>query len=315
MTRHATHLHLSWRVTVLLFAAACSSGDAGRPDDESKADRRNRVRIGTFNVHQLFDTQCDSDNCGPDDFESVVSEDELQKHVHELADAILRLGADVVALQEIENEASLEALRDALGDAMPYSVIGEAGFAASMDVAVVSRQPIEDVIGHRDDEVLVRPDGTETEFSRELLEVHTTARTGLPVVVFAAHFKAKTKDDPGRRLAEAETAARLVNETADAHPDAVVVLAGDLNDTPGSPALDAMTGDGGLIRVADDLTKGAQITYRFMNRGEAIDHILLAPTRDDARISRSTKSWRDAGGGFGGSDHFALTSDFDASTR
>jgi hypothetical protein len=72
---------------------------------------------------------------------------------------------------------------------------------------------------------------------------------------YAAHFKAKSGDDPPRRLAEAQASSRIVNEVALRLPDAVVLLGGDLNDTPGSPPLDALVVDGGLQRLADDVSQ------------------------------------------------------------
>ena len=203
----------------------------------------------------------------------------------------------------------LDAVLRHLGAAMPYGVLGELHTPASVDVAIVSRTPIAQVIGHRAAQPLTRPDGTITSFSRELLEVHLHADNGGPAVMFAAHFRSKANDDPGRRLAEAQVASRLVNAAAAAHPGALVTLGGDLNDTPGAPPLDALIVDGGLVRVADDLPAAEQATYRYLGQAQAIDHILVAPTPAVARVPRSSRVWKD-GAGWGGSDHFALTSDF-----
>jgi endonuclease/exonuclease/phosphatase family metal-dependent hydrolase len=153
------------------------------------------------------------------------------------------------------------------------------------------------------------PDGTTTRFSRELLEVEIQSERGKDVILFAAHFRSKANDDPARRLAEAQTASRIVGERAARSPEALVVLGGDLNDTPGSPPLQALVVDGGLVRVADDLPDAAQATYTYQGHGEAIDHLLLAPSASVLRVPRSSRVWRD-GNGWGGSDHAALSSDF-----
>jgi predicted extracellular nuclease len=130
-------------------------------------------------------------------------------------------------------------------------------------------------------------------------------------VMFAAHFKAKSNDDPARRLAEAQTSSQVMNEVAAREPDSLVILGGDLNDTPGSPPLDAMTVDAGLVRVADDVSDAEQATYIYGGRGQAIDHLLVAPNEGARRrIRRSAQTWRGPNGGYGGSDHFALTSSF-----
>ena len=152
-------------------------------------------------------------------------------------------------------------------------------------------------------------DGSVTTFSRELLEVHVRV-VGVEVVMFAAHFRSKVNDDPARRLAEAQVAHRVVTELAARAPEALVVVGGDLNDTPGSPPLEALVGDGGLVRLADDLPAAAQATYFYRGRGQSIDHLLVAPTATAAeRVPRSSRVWRD-GNGYADSDHAALTSDF-----
>lgn len=268
-----------------------------------------RVRVATFNVRRFFDTICESGRCDPEDYEALPSPAIFEARAVQLASAIRNLGADLVSLQELESQACLDALLVHLGDAMPYGVLGEIHSAGSVDVAVVSRTPLDLVAGHRAQQPLALPDGTITTFSRELLEVHVRADTGLPVVLFAAHFKSKADDDPPRRLAEAQVAGRIVAAAAIAHPDALVVLGGDLNDVPGSPPLDALTVDAGLVRVADDLPVADQATYRYSGRGQAIDHLLVAPTAAGERVPRSSRVWRD-GEGWGGSDHAALTSDF-----
>lgn len=103
---------------------------------------------------------------------------------------------------------------------------------------------------------------------------------------------------------------KIVNALAVRELDALVILGGDLNDTPGSPPLDALTVAGGLIRVADDVSPAEQATYIYQGRGQSIDHLLLAPSTVATRVPRSSRVWRDGTSGYGGSDHRALTSDF-----
>lgn len=130
------------------------------------------------------------------------------------------------------------------------------------------------------------------------------------MVLCAAHFRSKVNDDATRRLAEAQASSRIVNALAVREPDALVILGGDLNDTPGSPPLDALTVAGGLIRVADDIPLAEQATYIYQGRGQSIDRLLLAPSTAATRVPRSSRVWRAGASGYGGSDHRALTSDF-----
>lgn len=296
-------------VACVLAAVACRSTEpAPSPDAEPPSSR---FRIATFNVHRFFDTSCAEGACGPSAYEELPTQAEFDAKASQLADAIRALDADLVALEEVETQPCLDALLARLTDVVPYGVLGEIDTPASVDVAVLSRTALDAVVLHRAAEPLRLPDGTVTVFSRELLEVHVRAPAGAPVILFAAHFRSKSSDDPARRLAEAQQAARDVNAAATAQPAALVALAGDLNDTPGSPPLDALVVDGGLIRVADDLPTAAQATYVFNGQGQAIDHVLIAPSQRAARIPGSARVWRSAsGGGWGGSDHFALSSDF-----
>lgn len=289
----------------LLAVAACRHIEERTPVD---AISGTHVRVATFNVRRFFDPVCDTGACTYEDYEALPSPASFEDRATQIADAIRTLDADLVSLQEIETQGCMDALMLRVGDVLPYGVLGETGFAASVDVAILSKTPIDDVVRHRETNPLALPDGTVTTFSRELLEVHARTSDGRPVVLFSAHFKSKADDDPPRRLAEAQVSSRIVRERAAGRPDALVLLAGDLNDTPGSPPLDALVVDGGLVRVADDLAASEQATYWYQGRGRAIDHILIAPNPNVFRVPRSTRAWRD-GSGWGGSDHAALTSD------
>lgn len=291
-------------VPALLVVAACRELP---PEIEVDAQVGTPMRIATFNVRRFFDTVCDSGLCGPDDYEALLAPDAFEARAQQIADAIRTLDPDVISLQEIETQPCLDALLARLADAMPYGVLGEIATTASVDVAVISKRPIERAIGHRASEPLSLPDGTVTTFSRELLEVHTRSPNGVEVILFATHFKSKSSDEPGRRLAEAQVSARVVGEVAAQVPGAIVMLAGDLNDTPESPPLAALA-TSGLVRLADDLPLAKQATYYYNGIGQSIDHILLAPGHASVRVARSSRAWRDDFG-WGGSDHAALTTE------
>lgn len=266
------------------------------------------LRVGTFNTHLFFDTVCESGQCAAADFEQVPTQAKFDTKADQLAAVLRDLQVDVAVLQEVETQASLDALSTRLGDVFDSAVLGEIGTAGSVDVAVMARGDIEQVVKHRDTFPLFRPDGTRTSFTREFLEVHLRI-DGVPLIVFAAHFRSKVSDDPGRRLAEAQGARDLVNAAAMANPGVLVVMAGDLNDTPGSPPLDALEGNAGLLRVASDLPAEQQGTYPYNSTVEAIDHVLEAtsPVRYVPksalvdRVSRSQSS----------SDHYPMRATFD----
>ena len=116
---------------------------------------------------------------------------------------------------------------------------------------------------------------------------------GHEVVVLAAHFRSKRRDDPDKRLAEARATHDILLRVAADHPEALVVLGGDLNDTPGSPPLDALLVGDGLKRVAADIPDDGDWTHSYKRRHQALDHLLWAPTpggryrAGSARVARS----------------------------
>jgi endonuclease/exonuclease/phosphatase family metal-dependent hydrolase len=279
--------------------------DAGVRDAGARLpDAGLKVRVATFNVRRFFDTVCDTGQCGAGDYEALATPEAFDATAARLAAAISSFDADLVSLQELETQACLDALLAKLGP--PWTgVLAELGAPASVDVAVLSRTSIDQVVLHRDAVLLTRPDGTQTRFSRELPEVHARVR-GLEVVLFAAHFKSKSSDDPGRRLAEAQVARELVLDVARRSPGALVLLAGDLNDTPGSPPLEALTANGGLLRVAADLPVADQATYVWSGAGQAIDHVLQAPTAAAQAVPRASRVLREVSL----SDHWPLRTEF-----
>jgi endonuclease/exonuclease/phosphatase family metal-dependent hydrolase len=303
----------------ILAASACADavGDQPRPSivvTDAGSDTgpepvgppaRGAVRVATFNVHRLFDTVCDSASCGGTAFEEVVTQAELDARVAELGRGIAKLDADVLALQEIENAVVFDALRERLsGSGYVTAELGETGAPASMDVAIVARGSAIEIRRHRD-EPLTRPDGTATTFSRELLEVRL-ALGERRVFVFAAHFRSKVDDDPGRRIAEANRTREIMVAASAEDPSALVVLGGDLNDEPGSEAIRALEGDGALVRVAQDLGAEAQTTFVREGRGLAIDHVFVTSSGASRYVPKSAAVVPDLG-----SDHAALRADFD----
>ena len=216
-------------VNLGLHAAAC--GEVSDPADPSYAPDQyiapmdasgalldqgvprpiTNVSVATFNVRKFFDTNCDTRNCGPGQFEAMPTDSEFRAKAQQIANGIRILEADILLLQEIETQTCLDTLLEALSDqGYTTAVLGETGGSASLDVAVVSKVP---VVGRRSyqDVQIPLPNGGSTTFSRDLLEVHLDYGDSR-VIVFNAHFKAKTRDDPDRRLAEATAARDIVTQ-------------------------------------------------------------------------------------------------------
>lgn len=271
---------------------------------EDQAPAGLEYSVGNLNTRRFFDTVCQSGSCGDGAYEEQLSQAEFDFKVQKVATAIDRMDVDAIALEEIETQAVIDAI--AAKVETPFSVVtmGETGASASLDVAVLARGELIEVRRHRDMR-LTRPDGSTTSFAREFLEVHTRVE-GKRVVVFAAHFKAQRNDDPGRRYAEAEAAGEILAATAAEFPDALVVLGGDLNDTPDSDPIQALLGAGGL----ELLTEVGFWTYRYIDNTIHIDHIVYAENGGGQLVQDSFVYFDDGSGGFGGSDHRAVKATF-----
>lgn len=275
-------------------------GETGQPD----VVEFDGIRIATWNVRRFFDRTCDSGKCGPDDFEAQLDDAEFDLRATQIADAILSLGADIVALQEIESQECVDALALKLGDAMPVRILGETGGKGSLDVAIVGRGQHLLTRTHRDTPIPLASGGTTT-FARELLEVHLKV-DGQRVVVLSAHFKSKNDDDPQRRLAEAAASRAVVEGLAEELPEAVIVLAGDLNDTPGSEPLETLEAGGTLLRAGKDLPPAEAWTCCGGYKNW-LDHVLISTEAAGTYSVGTATVHRTDEYGFEGSDHAALS--------
>ncbi len=282
---------------------------------ESVDDTDPRIRVATFNVRRLFDHRCDSGDCGRTDYEQAPPRGRVADRIDEIASALDPVGADVIAFQEIEKASLLERLGDRLSDAdHDYRTVtfGETGWNASLDVGLLADAEHLGTSRYREDRQLTRPDGSPTRFTREFLGT-SLEHDGERLTVFAAHFKSRRNDDPGKRVAEARGAADIIGEALDAHPNRLALLAGDLNSTPDDPPIERLLDDSPLRRT-DSSDDTSDWSYCFDGERQAIDHILYADTCGGSYVTGSLRRW---GGnqcpgdsGLDGSDHAAVSADF-----
>lgn len=294
-------------VACLLALCACNvtPEDPWDVSDETDDDGAS-LRIATYNTDTLFDTECDSNECGEGDYEPQPTEEEYAARIEEVAEAIDDLDADVVLLQEVEKEAVLQDLADELDGEYPTAELGELGWAASPDVAVLAKGEKVATREYRDERALETPNGGEDRFAREFLRVDLEI-DGHSVIACTAHFRSKRNDNAEHRLAEAEEAREIIDDIAQKHPDSLVIFGGDLNDRPGSGPLEALTDDDGLRRAGRGYGEDEVYTYYFDGQRQAIDHLLNAPTEGGEYVEESAEAFHDREpAGYGGSDHGAL---------
>jgi|GEM_PF-512557 len=277
-------------------------------DDDGQID--NSISVATFNVKRFFDTICDSGSCGSSDWEEELTDSQFDARAAQIAAAIRSMDVDIVLLQEFEKQSCLDAVNEELNNEYSVAIVAETYYDASVDVAVLARGEFIQRINHGD-EPLHKPGDNSTTyyFTREFPEVHLEIN-GEKVIVFVAHFKSKSDDEPDRRWAEAAGAYDIITECAAENEDALIIFGGDLNDTPGSDPIDELEKNGKLLRVASELPNNLAATYNYSGTLQAIDHLFVETEASGAYISGTAESVRGAYFGLGGSDHAALKADF-----
>ncbi len=281
-------------------------------DQEERSDQTeekiSEIVIATYNTELFFDIVCDSGYCSKNDFEKQLTVKEYSKKIKDIADAIKLIDADIVLLQEVEKQSCLDDLIEELDFLYTDSYLAQKGGPGSINTAVITKGQILLTKKHLDPIPL--PQGGTTSFTRAFLEAEINYGNR-NIIVFSAHFKSKFNDDPDRRLAEAEAALKIIMESASINGDThLVVLGGDLNDTPGSPPIDTLEKSPMLLRVASELPEEDQATYWY-DGPIAIDHLFHIQNGRGSYKKGSAEVIRDHGAyTLISSDHAALKATF-----
>lgn len=252
-----------------------------------------KLKVATYNVRNMFDRKDDPHKADP---RKAKPASELEA----LAAGILRSGPDVLALQEVENREVLDQFADQrLDGAYPYRALVEGNDIRGIDVAVLSKFPIEGVVSHREDRFPLSRGARETSFRRDLLRVDLDLGEK-SLSLYALHLKSKIggKRADVQRLAEARQVERIVQR--EMGPDRPFLVLGDCNDTPDSPTLAALTE--GLQDAMSGRAPAQRATYSTTRPKEEFDYILYSgPLKvHGARVERAPESAR-------ASDHFLLS--------
>jgi endonuclease/exonuclease/phosphatase family metal-dependent hydrolase len=185
---------------------------------------------------------------------------------------LARLDADVVVLLEVEHAALLERLVRGPLAGGGYTVWLEEGYdPRGIDTGVLSRVPVAGVASHLGDRAA---DGRPL-FARALAEVHLR-RGGRSVAVLGAHLASRLDPAAGpRRAAQARRVREVADELRAAEPGVLVAVVGDLNDTPDSPALEPLLGDGALVDLGAGFPAAQGFTWSGGGARERIDYALV----------------------------------------
>lgn len=207
---------------------------------------------------------------------------------HHTARVIEETKADVVCLAEVEDRVALQDFsrqhlwrrtrrrgRRYKELLYPYNMLIDGNDPRGIDVGLLSRLPVREVRSHIFDRR-----GRPYIFSRDCLEVQLIHPRGFSLWVLLNHFKSRgggrpAENDKRRRL-QARRVAQILKQRYDLRKD-LVVVAGDLNDTPKRSPLRP------LLRVPNlhDVLEATfpdpadRWTYHY-NRNEQIDYLLVS---------------------------------------
>jgi len=253
-------------------------GKAAPPIGVASAPKKARgsVRLGAFNVENLFDAKDDPTLSGDYDDAKMTTDETRLKN---LAAAIKALDADVLALEEVESEECLRWFRDTYLKDLGYEHLAsrEVGYYRGVEQSVLSRFPIEEVriypeVKLADAASRLPKDAAElkkqkwatsgdltTGFQRSPLHARVRLPDGSGLELFVLHLKSGPKKEFARqREMEALSVVNLVDAVRAKDPDAQIAVVGDLNCTPTDMAAKALRDRslGGLVS-AYELRPGA----------------------------------------------------------
>ena len=279
------------------------------------------MRIATYNVQNLLDE---------DGALLAGATVKTEQALKALAGTIAELRSDILLLQEVGDEHTLEALNDRLPAPFPYLAVPQGNSPRGIHLAIMSREPFA-LTSHRDvvltgenGEVLTEYE-TETDaatgcasavrFQRDLMLAELELDGAEPLALYNVHLKSKT-NRPWKRLAadairaaEVRHVAHTVAAYLDAYPARGLILAGDFNDTRSSDVLAPLF----ALPLSDPMGEALKRTGRnpstyWPKRRMRLDFVLLSPVARErmapgsARIHSGARAQR-------ASDHYPVSVD------
>jgi endonuclease/exonuclease/phosphatase family metal-dependent hydrolase len=305
-------------LTVLGFAAAvmaCRSNETTTDDPTPQGGNGGTggeggtrpdplpLTVLNWNVHNLIDD--DDDGAMFETFDP-----NWQEHVMEVADVLRDLDPDIAVLQEVEHLELLTTLSNVIDNGYEHIVLIDANDPRGIDVGVLSKVPLGEVVSHQNDQFQANGSGQKYYFSRDAIEVHLTFNTR-DIVLLGVHFKAKDDDDPQKRLAEAQRTRAIADALIEADPERGVIMLGDFNDTPASPPYDATLGTSPeFVNAPDSVATDDRWTYNYQGNLELVDHQMASPLLgemlDEGSVRIDHSSAADAA-----SDHAPIIATYD----
>lgn len=256
------------------------------------------LRVAQFNVLNFFDTVDD-----PATSDQVTEPAEYRNKLTKLALALRDTlqGADLVAMEEVENQRVLDDLlaQPALAELGYKSAFVEGNDARGIDTAILyraDRVKLDELTTATPDAPAGMPDaGGSIDpgklFARPPLIATFTvqgaaqaAEGAQQVTLIANHFKSKRGEQPGmesRRVEQAKYVAGLVDAKRAAQSGANVIVLGDLNTLPGEQPLTELAkhadGSDRMFDAPDQLPEKDRYSFVFQGKHNLLDHMFVTP--------------------------------------
>lgn len=181
------------------------------------------------------------------------SDDVTWEATYNTGRVIAETDAHIQICVEVENRPTLlrfneQVLGAQFQKAYPHVMVIDGNDERGIDVGIMSRYPIRAIKSHVDD---LNANGERT-FSRDCPEYVIDLPSGQTILILPNHFKSKrggnTPSMQARRKAQADRAHAIAN--AASTQTQLVMIGGDLNDTPDTPIFAALWQDG-FVDVRD----------------------------------------------------------------
>jgi endonuclease/exonuclease/phosphatase family metal-dependent hydrolase len=304
--RHLPRTAAPLLLALAVLLSACSVSVSTTKDDEDDRERRadpaadpaaatalpegfrypagDSLRVATWNVEHFVDQYDDPYIDADREDEPRAGTDE---RVGRFVEAVRRLDADVLVLQEFESAAFAERLADERFPDMNYRFFaGTESRDWYMNVVLMSRVPLGVVESYAG--VTTPIEGQTTDEGEPAAQAFTNnrlwsadvlARPGYTFTLAGLHLKAgRGARNAAWRTGQIRFLRHRLSRRLAARPDANLLVAGDFNSLPDSPELQMLLGDGDAaphLRLIDPLAGRQTFTHPADDPERQLDYILV----------------------------------------
>jgi endonuclease/exonuclease/phosphatase family metal-dependent hydrolase len=249
--------------------------------------KKGAIRVAAYNVENVFDGVDDPSLQGEyDDIKMTTKPGRLEA----IADAIRRLDADVLCIEEIEGLDCLKWFRDTYLKGMGYdhAISEDVGYYRGVEQACLSRYPIASHATYVQEDLsdmdakrvgsgwAGRKADQGAKFQRSPLRVDIDV-DGYRLTLFSVHFKAGGREFSYHRESEALQVMQFIDEILAKDPAANVAVLGDFNASPSdkTPKVFAEAGMRGAYDFRGTKKGNTKDLYTTHDSGRAIDYVYM----------------------------------------